>query len=160
MLPVRHLAVLDDPSSIRLPRRAVDIGHGDGGGLAVTLLPHARRRGRGDGPLVIKLPQADAAVDAPEDAEDAGQHEAPVDLAVAEAHPLAVILRPRVLRLEVVVVLLDGPLEALLLADEAVLAAAEVAVRLDPRPVAEELGPEERRVTRDVAVRSALVLKI
>ena len=113
-------------------------------------------------PLPASLPQSDTAVDAPEDAEDAGQHEAPVDLAVAEAHPLAVILRPRcrrVLRLEVVVVLLDGPLEALLLPDEAVLAAAEVAVRLDPRPVAEELGPEERRVTRDVAVRSALVLK-
>ena len=97
-------------------------------------------------------------VDPPEDPEDAGQDEAPVDLAVTDAHPLA--LRPaRVLRLEVVVVLLERPLEALLLPDEAVFAAAEVAVRLDPRPVSEQFGAEEGRVTRYVAIRSALVLR-
>merc|ERR550532_1393840 len=92
--------------------------------------------GGGDDPLVVKLSQADAVVDPPEDPEHAGQDESPVDLPVTEAHPA--FLRPgrRVLRLEVIVVLPDRPLEALLLPHETVLAAAEVAMRLDPGAMA------------------------
>ena len=71
------MAKLDDPSVpgrhpsaavlllVERPSHAVDFCH-DGDGLAVALLAPCSGGG-GDDPLVVKLPQADALVDSPED---------------------------------------------------------------------------------------------